>query len=104
MRILITGGAGFIGSNLAKRLQELKHEVVVLDNFSSGSFTNLVDFSGDVISSDLSNYSEPTHHCDVIFHQASITDTTVTDQLLMMRNYIKLLFQPGAGGREVAAA
>jgi ADP-L-glycero-D-manno-heptose 6-epimerase len=89
MRILVTGGAGFIGSNLAKRLQSDGHEVVVLDNFSSGSFTNLVDFTGDVVSSDLSNYSEPTAHCDVIFHQASITDTTVTDQFLMMRNNVE---------------
>jgi CDP-paratose 2-epimerase len=34
MRFLITGGAGFIGSNAARRLSELGHEVVVFDNFS----------------------------------------------------------------------
>jgi ADP-L-glycero-D-manno-heptose 6-epimerase len=88
MRILVTGGAGFIGSNLAKRLEKEGHEVVVLDNFSSGHFSNLVDFHGDVISADC-EWAEPCPRCDVIFHQASITDTTVTDQLLMMRNNVE---------------
>lgn len=52
MRILVTGGAGFVGSNLAKRLESKEgggHEVVVLDNFSSGDFRNLVAFHGDVV-------------------------------------------------------
>ena len=40
-RILITGGAGFLGSHLAERLVELKYEVIVLDNFISGSLKNL---------------------------------------------------------------
>jgi ADP-L-glycero-D-manno-heptose 6-epimerase len=88
MRILVTGGAGFIGSNLAKRLAKEGHEVVVLDNFSSGHFSNLVDFHGDVISGDC-EWAEPCPRCDVIFHEASITDTTVTDQLLMMRNNVE---------------
>lgn len=88
MRILVTGGAGFIGSNLARRLQKDGHEVLVLDNFSSGSFTNLVDFHGDVISSDC-EWGEPCTRCDAIFHEASITDTTVTDQLKMMRNNVE---------------
>jgi ADP-L-glycero-D-manno-heptose 6-epimerase len=91
MRILVTGGAGFIGSNLAKRLEQQGHEVVILDNFTSGDFRNLVDFHGDVIASDCdrSGGAEPCAHCDVIFHQASITDTTVTDQHKMMRNNVE---------------
>jgi ADP-L-glycero-D-manno-heptose 6-epimerase len=88
MRVLVTGGAGFIGSALAKRLAADGHEVIVLDNFSSGSFTNLVDFHGDVLSGDC-EWSEPCPRCDVIFHEASITDTTVTDQMLMMRNNVE---------------
>ena len=88
MRILVTGGAGFIGSNLAKRLERDGHEVVVLDNFYSGDFSNLVDFKGDVIAGGC-EHTEPCPHCDVIFHQASITDTTVTDQLFMMRNNVE---------------
>jgi nucleoside-diphosphate-sugar epimerase len=42
MRILITGGAGFIGSNIVERLLELGHQSVVLDNLSSGYRQNLV--------------------------------------------------------------
>jgi ADP-L-glycero-D-manno-heptose 6-epimerase len=94
MRILITGGAGFIGSNLAQHLQSPAgggHEVVILDNFFSGSFHNLVGFQGDIItaSCDALPADEPCPRCDVIFHEASITDTTVTDQNLMMRNNVE---------------
>ena len=40
-RCLVTGGAGFIGSHLSERLLELGHEVVVLDNLSTGRQSNL---------------------------------------------------------------
>jgi len=41
MRILVTGGAGFIGSHLSERLVSIGHKVTVIDNFSTGSATNL---------------------------------------------------------------
>ena len=41
MKILITGGAGFIGSNVADRFIELGHEVVIVDNLSSGYRKNI---------------------------------------------------------------
>jgi UDP-glucose 4-epimerase len=41
MRVLITGGAGFIGSHLAERLLELEHEVFVIDNLWTGRLANL---------------------------------------------------------------
>jgi ADP-L-glycero-D-manno-heptose 6-epimerase len=86
MKILITGGAGFIGSNLALELQNKGYEVIVLDDFSGGHFKNLIDFEGDVVAEsildvDLSRFKD----VDIIFHQAAITDTTVQDQKLMMR-------------------
>ena len=43
-RVLVTGGAGFIGSNLVERLLEQNNEVVVLDNFSTGKIENLTSF------------------------------------------------------------
>jgi len=86
MKVLVTGGAGFIGSNLALELQSRCCEVVVLDDFSSGHFKNLVGFEGDIVAEsildvDLNRFKD----VDVIFHQAAITDTTVQDQKLMMQ-------------------
>ena len=43
MRILVTGGAGFVGSHLSRRLIELGHEVLVVDNFYTGSRKNVFD-------------------------------------------------------------
>lgn len=41
MRVLITGGAGFIGSHLAETLLEVGHDVCVLDDLSTGSLDNI---------------------------------------------------------------
>ena len=41
MRILITGGAGFLGSHLSKRLIEEGHEVICIDNFFTGHKRNI---------------------------------------------------------------
>ena len=40
-KYVVTGGAGFIGSHVVDLLQKLKHEVIVIDNFSTGSLKNL---------------------------------------------------------------
>ncbi len=92
MRVLVTGGAGFVGSNLAKRLTSLGHETIVLDDFSSASWLNLVDFTGDVLTCDLAGDDSTLRSAkpfDAIFHQASITDTTVMDQRKMMHNNVE---------------
>lgn len=87
-RALVTGGAGFIGSNLALELERLGWRVSVLDDFSSGHFENLKGFGGDVIGGDICSprdWAERAGPMDAVFHQAAITDTTVSDQLRMMR-------------------
>jgi UDP-glucuronate decarboxylase len=43
-KILVTGGAGFLGSHLCEKLLKLGHEVICLDNFFTGSKTNLLSF------------------------------------------------------------
>lgn len=76
MKILITGGAGFIGSNLTKRLVEDGHEIVVLDNLLRGNkidkktFGKIQFIKGDV--RDASIVDEATKGCDLIFHFAAV--------------------------------
>ena len=52
-KVIICGGAGLIGSYLAMRLEEFGAEVIVFDDFSSGSELNLEDFKGKIIEKDL---------------------------------------------------
>jgi len=92
VRVLVTGGAGFVGSNLAARLMADGHDVVVADNFSSGDWRNLVHFGADVLTIDVSQDLQPLVELapfEVIFHQASITDTTVMDYRKMMDNNVE---------------
>ena len=73
MKIIVTGGAGFIGSNLVLELEKQGHEVTVVDNLFSGNKKNLDGFKGKFIEADV---SEPfdTGNFDIICQQASITD------------------------------
>lgn len=74
MKCLVTGGAGFIGSNLALELEKQGHEVVVVDNFLTGNKDNLKGFDGKIIEKDVSEPLELNEEFDVIFHEAAITD------------------------------
>ena len=89
-KYLVTGGAGFIGSNIAKTLEAQGHEVTVLDDFSkNGHFKNLIGFKGDVITADLFEYMPTDMYFDAIFHEAAITDTTVMGQKAMMEQNVE---------------
>ena len=76
MKILITGGAGFIGSNLAKRLVKDDHNVVVLDSLLRGNkldketFEKVTFVHGDV--RDLETVTKASQGCDLIFHFAAV--------------------------------
>ena len=74
MKCLVTGGAGFIGSNLALELEKQGHDVVIVDNFLTGNKNNLKGFSGKVIEIDVTENCELNEKFDVIFHEAAITD------------------------------
>jgi UDP-glucose 4-epimerase len=76
MRILVTGGAGFIGSNLSKRLVNDGHQVVILDNLLRGNKLDKLTFNaiefinGDV--RDFETVNNAAKGCDVIFHFAAV--------------------------------
>jgi UDP-N-acetylglucosamine/UDP-N-acetyl-alpha-D-glucosaminouronate 4-epimerase len=76
-KLLVTGGAGFIGSHLAGRLTDLGHEVRILDNFATGRRSNLLALPDNVelVEGDIQSY-ERVHNavvgCEVVFHEAAL--------------------------------
>lgn len=73
MRFLVTGGAGFIGSNLVKRLVADGHEVRVLDDFSRGRPERLAGVACEIMHGDIRDpeaVSAAVHGCDTIAHLA----------------------------------
>ena len=76
MNILITGGAGFIGSHLADALIKLNHNVTIIDNLSSGTKFNVPSeaefIEADIRTSSISNIFK-NHKFDLVFHEAAQT-------------------------------
>jgi UDP-glucose 4-epimerase len=77
MRTLVTGGAGFIGSNLTRELLSLGHEVRVVDNLSTGFRRNVEEIESDIefVVGDLRDAAvcdSVTRGVDVVFHVAAL--------------------------------
>ncbi len=74
MKALVTGGAGFIGSNLVALLIKNNHQVRVLDSLITGYIENLHGLNIDFIKGDIRNYNLVLNSCkdvDIIFHLAA---------------------------------
>lgn len=98
--IIITGVAGFIGSNLADKLLKEGHKVIGIDNFSYGFERNIAAFKNNknfsFVYGDIANpYALKDHHTDVVVHLASqkiprYTSAlrTLDENYLMLRNVV----------------
>ena len=90
MKFVITGGAGFIGSHIAKHLVEKNHDVVIVDNLSRGRLENLskikeqIEFKKmDIL--DFDSLKDIISNSDGIFHQAALT--SVPESFLQKEKY-----------------
>jgi ADP-L-glycero-D-manno-heptose 6-epimerase len=108
--ILITGGAGFIGSNLAFYFQENypNSQIVIFDCFRSGArfnngnlhsfghYKNLIGFNGEILCGNINSSIDlellDHYKFDFIFHHAAISDTRAQDQELLMRTNVNSFY------------
>ena len=79
MKFVVTGGAGFIGSNIAKLLVKKGHDVIILDNFNTGRKENLESIKDKidlhiVDIRDKKTINEIINESDGIFHQAALAN------------------------------
>jgi len=104
-RVLVTGGAGFIGSNLVESLQLSGNFVVCFDNFSTGKRENLREFTDNpkfkLIEGDIRNYSDcvkAVENIDIVFHQAALGSVPrsikdpVSSTDVNIGGFVKMLF------------
>jgi UDP-N-acetylglucosamine 4-epimerase len=110
-RVLITGGAGFIGSNLVESMLNEGNSVVCLDNFSTGKKKNLKDFIKNprfsLIEGDIRNYSDcqkAVERIDFVFHQAALGSVprSIKDPIsctdVNIGGFVKMLFAAKESG------
>jgi len=90
VKFVITGGAGFIGSHIAKHLVEKNHDVIVVDNLSRGRLENLskikeqIEFKKmDIL--DFDSLKKVIFNSDGIFHQAALT--SVPESFIQKEKY-----------------
>ena len=95
MRYLVTGGAGFIGSNLVDELVRRGHRVVVLDDLSAGKEANLADVRGQIdfrIGSitDLAAVQSACNGVDYVIHLAARTSVPRSVQNPIESNFVNI--------------
>lgn len=105
-KILVTGGAGFIGSNLCEELVKKGHYVVCLDNFSTGHIENiqgLLDNNSDkfkLIEGDIRNLDtclKAINGVDIVFHEAALgsiprsIDDPITTNAVNISGFLNML-------------
>ncbi|NSW93666.1 MAG: SDR family oxidoreductase [Bacteroidales bacterium] len=110
-RVLVTGGAGFIGSNLVESLLNAGNFVVCLDNFATGKRENIKSFLNSknfiLIEGDIRNYGDcekAVQGVDYVFHQAALGSVPrsikdpVTSTDVNIGGFVKMLYaSKGAG-------
>ncbi len=96
-KILVTGGAGFIGSHIVDRLLEADYEVTVLDNFSQGCLDHLPGLTetnelkivtGDILDTKL--LKTTIEDMDAIYHEAAITSAPLSIEKPLLTNDINV--------------
>jgi UDP-glucose 4-epimerase len=93
MRVLITGGAGFIGSHLTAAFLDDGADVVVLDDLSTGSETNLIGMSPELIVGDIADLQvveRAVAGCDLVVHLAALVSApySLEDPLLTFKSNV----------------
>jgi UDP-N-acetylglucosamine 4-epimerase len=110
-RVLVTGGAGFIGSNLVESFLLSGNRVVCLDNFSTGKRENLKSFASNpkfrLIEGDIRNYDDclkAVEKIDIVFHQAALGSVPrsikdpITSTDVNIGGFVKMLFAAKESG------
>jgi UDP-N-acetylglucosamine 4-epimerase len=110
-RVLVTGGAGFIGSNLVDSFLGSGNSVVCLDNFSTGKRKNIEAFNSNprfrLIEGDIRNYADclkASENIDIVFHQAALGSVPrsikdpVTSTDVNIGGFVKMLFAAKESG------
>lgn len=101
MRVLVTGGAGFLGSHLVDKLMSSGYNVTVVDNLSSGSLKNIKNWINNsrfkFVNEDLKKYGgwvEELKNIDIVFHYAANPEVkvSVTDPKIHFEENLKVTF------------